>query len=247
MKIGTILFHQGWTDIINCLPLINLFSLQYDKINLIIRKDSKSIIDFYVSQFNNVEIIYTEKYELDNNLHLIVPQYEDTELLFFGVHDAYRKNNYINSFRGTNGEDFFVKKFYTCYGIDYINRINSFDIVRNFNLEDKIYEDFKLKNGEDYVLYHEDTNRDIFLNKENFNKNYNSIDLNGISDVFFDYIKVLENAKEIHLFDSVWASVIYLLDSKYGLFKHIPIYVNCLRGYNLMFTEPIKLNNWFVK
>lgn len=247
MKTGTILFHQGWTDIINCLSLINIFASQYEKINLIIRKDSQPIIDFYVSQFSNVNTHYIEKYELDNNLHTIVPKFDETNLLFFGVHDAYRKNEYINSFRSTHGSDFFVKKFYTVYGINYIERVNSFNLNRNLELEDTTYKDFISKNGENYILYHEDTDRDIFIGKENFNEINKIINLNGISDVFFDYIKILENSKEIHLFDSVWASVIYLIDAKYGLFKHIPIYVNCLRGYQDMFTEPIKLENWIVK
>ena len=44
---GTILFHQGFTDIINCLPLVNIFSKKFEKINLLMRNDFKEIIDFY--------------------------------------------------------------------------------------------------------------------------------------------------------------------------------------------------------
>ena len=35
----------------------------------------------------------------------------------------------------------------------------------------------------------------------------------------FDYIKIIENAQEIHLLDSVWGTLIYQLDAKYNLFK----------------------------
>ena len=62
-----------------------------------------------------------------------------------------------------------------------------------------------------------------------------------------DYIKILENSKEIHLLDSVWGVFVYQIDAKYGLFKNIPITSHCLRGYMPMFTEPIKLNNWIIK
>ena len=65
-----------------------------------------------------------------------------------------------------------------------------------------------------------------------------------MSDVFFDYIKVLENAKSIHLIDSVWAAICYLLDAKYTLLKNIDVNVHCLRGYEEMFIEPKKLPNW---
>ena len=73
------------------------------------------------------------------------------------------------------------------------------------------------------------------------------VDLNKATNTFFDYIKILENSKEIHLLDSVWGVFVYQIDAKYGLFKNIPITTHCLRGYIPMFTEPIKLNNWIIK
>jgi len=127
-----------------------------------------------------------------------------------------------------------------------LNRINYFNLNRNIELEEKLYNDFISTHGNDYVLYHEDAGRDIILDKNNFNSNYRWIDLDKTTYTFFDYIKILENSKEIHLIDSVWAAIVYLLDSRYGLFKHIPIRVNCLRGYKPMFLEPIKLDNWEV-
>lgn len=244
MNNGTMLFHQGWTDIINCLPLINFHEKKYEKINLIVREDSKPIIDFYISQFENVFPIYIDKFRLDNQLHLIVPNFKDTDILFFGLHDGYRNKSYVNQFLNSKPNTFFVEKFYTCYDIDYINRVESFEIKRDFNNENKMYDEFVSKHGTNYILYHEDFGRNIILNKSEFNKNYKSVNLDKISYVFFDFIKILENAKEIHLIDSVWSAIVYLLDSKYKLFKNIPIKVNCLREYKQMFTEPIKLDNW---
>lgn len=246
MEIGTMLFHQGWTDIINCLPLINYHSEKYQKINLIVRDDAKPIIDYYLSQFSNVEACYYNKFELDNNLGQIVQKYDNTDILFFGIHDAFRKNEYINSFLTTKPNDFFVEKFYTVYNIDYLNRVESFGIKRNLELENKLYSDFLLKNGNDYILYHEDVERGIILEKNNFKKDFKWVDLDKTTYTFFDYIQILENSKEIHMIDSVWAAIVYLLDSKYGLFKNIPIKVHCLRGYKPMFLQPIKLDNWEV-
>ena len=37
-------------------------------------------------------------------------------------------------------------------------------------------------------------------------------------------IKVLENAKEIHLIESTYSIAIYLLQKKYNMFENIPIY-----------------------
>ena len=80
----------------------------------------------------------------------------------------------------------------------------------------------------------------------NPDKTKNIINLNKISNIFFDYIKVLENAIEIHLLDSVWGTFIYMLDSKYKLFQNKKIYLYANRGYIAMFIDPIKLNNWII-
>jgi hypothetical protein len=64
--------------------------------------------------------------------------------------------------------------------------------------------------------------------------------------VFFDMIRVLQNAKEIHMIDSVWAAVCYSIDARYGLLSHIPIYIYCHRGFRQMFTEPKTLPNWTI-
>ena len=66
------------------------------------------------------------------------------------------------------------------------------------------------------------------------------IQLDKISNLFFDTIKLIENAKEIYCIDSVWSNFIYLLDVKYKVLrkKNIPIYITCNRGYSFMYENP---------
>ena len=59
-------------------------------------------------------------------------------------------------------------------------------------------------------------------------------------------IKVLENAIEIHLLDSVWGTFVYLLDSKYNLFKNKKSIFYAKRVYSTMFKEPMINNNWII-
>jgi hypothetical protein len=63
---------------------------------------------------------------------------------------------------------------------------------------------------------------------------------------FFDYIKVLENAIEIYLLDSIWGAFIYQLDAKYKLFQNKKIFLYAKRGYRKMFEEPVRLENWTI-
>jgi hypothetical protein len=100
--------------------------------------------------------------------------------------------------------------------------------------------DFIQEYGTNYILTHE-----IDIDQED--ANIKIVNLNKKSETFFEYIKVIQYAKEIHLLDSVWAAVIYLLDTKYGLFADKQINVYCNRGYNKMFEEPIRPRNWCIR
>ena len=245
---GILYFHQGWTDIINCLALINYYCNKYEKIYVIMREDSKELVDFYTNNMKNVHIFYEEKQSIEYDaFNYIIHKYNHIDLkncdfLAMGVHDYMRKDYFINSFRNNyrNGECF-VKCFYESYNIPYIERINSFTVPRNYELEDITYNKFINKNGTEYILYHEVI--------EKYDTTKKIINLNQISNIYFDYIKVLENAIEIHLLDSSWAAVCYLLDAKYKLFqnKNIPIYLYGKRSFVQMFLEPIKLENWTIK
>jgi hypothetical protein len=239
---GILYFHQGWTDIINCLGLINYYCNIYDNIYLIMRDDAKEIIDFYTKDINNLQILYEEKKNLHSNgIQFVSNKYNNIDLqncdfLGIGGHDLCRKDNYINKFRYI--DNCFVKGFYESYNIPYIIRIDNFEFIRNYELEENTYNNFINKYGSSYILYHEVI--------ENYNQKYPIINLNGISNIFFDYIKVLENAIEIYLLDSVWGALVYQLDAKYKLFHNKKIVLYAKRGYRKMFEEPIKLDHWII-
>ena len=234
-KNGIIYFHQGWTDIINCLALINYYSKLYDKIYLIMREDAKQLVNFYVKDIKNIEILY------GGGILFVINKYkklnlEKNDFLCIGYHDKSRNDKYKNAFVKTSG--FFVNKFYTSYEIPYITRINDFTFNRDRILEEDTYNKFIKKYGKKYILYHEVI--------DNYDQNIPIINLNSISNIFFDMVKVLENAVEIHLLDSVWGALIYQLDAKYKLFQNKKIILYARRGYYNMFLSPIKLDNWTI-
>jgi hypothetical protein len=201
------------------------------------------MIDFYIKDLKNLEIFYEEKKNINKDgIPFVVNNYknldiQDIDFLGIGAHDHLRNDKYKNSINKTCG--YFVTKFYTSYEIPYITRINDFTFNRNIKLEENKYNEFINKYGKKYILYHEVI--------ENYDKNKKIVNLNGISNIFFDMIKVLENAIEIHLLDSVWGAFIYQLDAKYRLFQSKKIILHAKRGYHAMFLNPIKLNNWIIK
>ena len=238
-KSGLLYFHQGWTDIINSFGLINYYCNKYDKIYLIMRDDAKRLVDFYTNDLTNIEILYEPKDSL--SFDFVINKYnflklEQPDKLGIGIHDEHRTDEYKGMFDKTTKATCFVEAFYKCYNIPYNIRIDDFTFTRNYDLEQATYQNFVNKYGNDYILYHEVIS--------NYDESKNIINLNGVSDTFFDMITVLEHAIEIHVLDSVWAAFIYQLDAKYGLFKHKKISVYLNRNYKTMFSKPILLDNW---
>ena len=147
---GTILFHQGFTDVINCLPLVNVLSKKFDKINLLMRNDFKEIIDFYLKSLPNVSACYVDKSQIDNNLSSLLNNYRhNSSLLIFGMFDGYRNDSYQGAFSNIDHNLFFVEKFYKSYGIDYSNRVSMFEFERDFELEESTYSKFVEEHGND--------------------------------------------------------------------------------------------------
>ena len=244
-------FHQGWTDIINCLPLINHYSSSYNKVFLAIREDSKDLVDSYCKNIQNLRIWYIPKSDLDSNIWFNRINPNDYDLCIHGHYDMYRLDNYRNSFSKKISEgEHFVDAFYTSYGLEAEDRIKNFEYVRNLEKEDFFYSEFIKTHGSSYILYHDSSENPIKKNSD-----YKYINIGNICKDPFEILKIAENAKEIHLIDSIWASFFYLLDCKYSTFKNIPIYLypfdnrggGCLDySNNLTKIKPIHLKNWVI-
>lgn len=270
-KKACVYFMQGWSDIIMSMALINYYRLKYSEITVLMRSDSKELIDFYVRTLDNVKIIY---FESDNgrfygnivtgpkefveivgntpSATIIVPN--DFEMMFHAEHDKWRKDQYkyywYQSIKKPTNH--FSEAFYVYYDIDFMVRNTYFSIDRDITLEEKRYQEFIKIHGVNYIIYHDDENNHLYgehhvSTKIDFGEkvnDYKYVNLNRQSKVFFDYIRIIQNAKEIHLVDSIWGVICYQLDAKYGLFKDKKIKVYCKRGHQQLFLSPTKLDNW---
>jgi hypothetical protein len=272
MKKACVYFHQGWTDIIMCMGLINYYNEKYNEIYVLIRSDAKDIIDFYIKSLNGVHIVYMDtdngrfygqiissnKDEVTyENGSILIP--ENFDLMFHGEHDRYRKDNYKGYWyqpeNMKNPTNHFSEMFYVFYNIDFSNRISKFIFERDTKLEDKKLAEFIKEYGENYVLYHDDESNhqhgqyhiSTKIDFENKHKDCKYININKQSKILFDYIKIFQKAKEIHLVDSVWACLFYQLDAKYNILQDKIITVYCKRGHQNLFQYPIKLDNWIIK
>lgn len=245
MKCGCLYFHQGWTDIMNQLSLINYYNSIYDELNVIMRRDAEYLVNFYI---RNLKGVTTQYIELNGRYH--VP--DGYDILFHGLLDPHRNDKYKNKFveycQDPSRYKIFTEGFYVAYDIPHNVKVDYFTLERDLFTEQKTYNSVVKEYGEKYVIYHADpTNNSGIATTIDFPAscaNLPKINLNGASPIFFNYLETIYNAQEIHLIDSIWASLCYQMDAKYGFFKDKQINVYTKRGHRIMFEIPKHLKNW---
>ena len=247
---GLLLFHQGWTDILNSLALITLYAPRYETLHIIARTEAAVFVNFYCRFLDNVHVICLPKTMINDIFAFYWAQQHDTlariqsilaldtdstDLLFHGSSDVHRRDDYKDAYHNAcTGGMFFVDAFYTPYGLDPSLRISHFTVERDHNREQEFYTAFYKKHGEKYHLTH-----GIHTD------NPHAVELGNTTETFFDAIQVLEHAQSMTLIDSVWAALVYLLQAKYGLFSKTPItIVSRGHGYEGMFYQPVRFSNW---
>ena len=113
----------------------------------------------------------------------------------------------------------FDKAFYKIVQLDFDIRFNEFYFERNYEKENIVYNNLNPDNQK-YIFVHDDPSRGYEIK---VNSQYKII-RNDIQFGIFDYIKILENAEEIHYMQSSFSDLInsYKLD-KPKLFLHTKI------------------------
>ena len=236
LENGILYFHQEWTDVLNCLGLITFFQKQYKQLYVINRPRTDDLFKFYCKFYKNIILIPEEL--VDTLVNFVKVDYN-----FIGYGDCKRNDKYKDAFikKRMNATDLiqwnFCRDFYETYDIPYSVRTNMFEIIRDPILETAFYD--KIVKEKPYLVSHTLGVKEKLITVKHTLPVY---ELGLTTSIFFDAIRVLEEAEEIHLIDSVWSLVCYLLDSKYKLFQHIPISVYCVRGYDF-FYDP-HLPNW---
>jgi hypothetical protein len=236
-----IVFNQGFTDIIICIGLIFYNLKIYKNVYVLVKPSACEFLKFLCKNYNNIDIISLEPkhpfYHSTEQIDTILQNINDCELLPYG--EFYTPpligNEPIYYSRSPNSDIHYLagsEYFYSYYTKEKINPdeyYKSFILNRDHILEEKFYSKTIEKLGTEYIVINSD-HIDIPLN---INNNYPRFNLSYSTNIVFDAIKTIENAKEIHLTSTFWSKIIDILQKKYNLFENIPIYFHsyCRHGY----------------
>jgi len=208
MNIAYIFPHLGLGDQIISNGLVRHYSELYDKIYLFCKPQ-------YLS---NVSYMYRDNI----NIHFL--SLNDNEVIEFMKINP--NNNYIVT--GHTNEYFklidssvetFDTLFYKILNIDPNIKWDKFYYERNKEKElSAFYETYNLKNEEEYIFIHESVGRKVY---RNIDKSIKQIHPDNMNLNIFDYLYIIEKAKEVHVMNSSFMNLIDCMQLKHNnLFYH---------------------------
>jgi hypothetical protein len=245
--------HLGWTDIINSLALIHYYKDQYDLIYVLMREDAGEMLQYFIKDVPNIvplyfpiDVLSVSVYGIYQHLTQRINENSPSPIpvypLLIGLHDKDRNDQYQGAF--LKSSDHFCDRFYTCYDLSPNTRYEHFVFSRNKEIEmikyQQIVQNKPYKEG--YILINDTPENPI----DTLIRGEDCISLTNVSNCFFDCIMLLENAKEIHAIDTIWACFCFLIDMKYQILKNkgVKVIVYCKRGYREFFKGYETLENW---
>jgi hypothetical protein len=102
----------------------------------------------------------------------------------------------------------FDEAFYKQIGLSFDKRWNDFYVERDSNKEERVLNIIKPP-YDGYVFIHEDKNRNFIIDRTHITPNLGIVTpQDGLTDNIFDYLKVIQHAKEIHCIDSCFKLMI---------------------------------------
>lgn len=228
MSSSFILGHLGLGDQIICNGLIRTVSQNSSVVHLPVKKHNIKNIKDMLKDLSNIDYLSVEDdQEMLKYLNLM-ERFVDNKISFGVFAKGFMKD--VNTFD---------ESFYKQAGFDYNLRWEKFYYLNDEEKQASLLKEIK----EDFIFLHDDHSRNLIIKEQLLNKQYKVFrpdhNLGSKSDyTLFDYIKVLESAKEIHCMDSSFACLIDHLPS----LKYKPKFIHrYIRKNN---NNPFYKNNW---
>jgi len=261
-NIDTVLMlHWGWTDLLQHVGMVRYYQTQYKSVSLICLPHQKEFLEALYPDFNLIFVPCPDRGEID----LVSRRLFDEEYLFLldghqcsdgFIRSCLRQNfkprteiqkincdslsrtawhNISNiKDRDINDPNFDERVgFYTLSGLDHSIAFDYFKIIRNYDAEEIKFRE--LVKMEEYSLVHYVDGMDLSF------VNYPTINLNDQSTKIIDMIKIIENSKEVHIYDSLYGVLSYFLyfsgqlkGPKFYLHKYARMKIPKFFDYNKM-------------
>ena len=223
MNSMDLMVHFGLGDQILCNAMIRNYCKTYDNLNLFVAKHNEKSVKFMFRDVKNLNYIvwshdrsvsfdgfftkessdffewYTNNIESGLDGLLNMPFHP-----FPGAYDFNRRIILI-----TNTKFPFDASFYENAKLDFEKKWTDFYLERDLDTEKKLYYDILgLKDDDEFIFVHDDHSRGYHITK--LDNNLKIIRPDNKDYLIFDYLYVMEKAKEVHVMNS---SIMGLIDT----------------------------------
>jgi hypothetical protein len=219
MRTIHILHHLGLGDHISCHGIVRHNCELFDKVFLFVYSHNIKNVSRMYKDIKNIDFIEVTT----NNYEVFIQNYYSNNKIESLLQVGFAIGPDVN----------FEVQFYNMASVPIEFKYSKFFIERDLEKEIKIFEDLNLKKNE-YIFVHDGGWK---LREEFFTSNLKIVKPENYD--FFDWMYVIENAKEIHCIDSAFICLVDCMDTKdIQLYNH-----RYVRNY----PEHIKLytnKNW---
>ncbi len=194
--------HLGLGDQLVCNGLIRNICKKYEDrtVHLFCKQRCLESVSFMFRDISNILVEVKD----DNDAHAFLPTIDASDKIYVGHHHLFGHVGKIECAE---------KAYYKQVGLKHSRKWDDFYIQRDLDREANLFDTTKLK-GQDYIIFQDDPknnrriNRDFLIGK---NMRVFSPD-ESITGNIFDYLTIVENAKEIHVVESCF---MYMVDLVY--------------------------------
>ena len=185
--------------------------------------------------FKNVDFMYRDVENIN-----VVAVNEDS-----GLHDYLSRNEFdkIISTHFGDGitysyEKYFDDSFYLMVNEDPKVKTEYFKLVRDEEMENKVYDELITKNNiDEYIFIHEKKDYQVLINRDKIEKNIPVV-VADESYGIFELLKVIEMAKSVHVISSSFLSLFMCKKYNENTFAHM----YCDRDYIAPYIEKCGVN-----
>lgn len=214
MSLKYIHHHLGLGDHIICNGMVRHFC----------KKHNNVVLFCYTHYYDNVNYMYRD---LDN-LEIFNFDKEEDAIIFVESNPTVKNSLIKPGFENLDScldRMTFDEAFYHLAGLDFQIRFDEFYLERDMDREDEVCETLN-PDGEKYIFVLDDPKRGYNIDMEKVTDEYKVI-RNDYQFGMFDYIKLLENAEEIHMMQTGFLDLVnsYKMD-KPKIYRH-----NYVRNY----------------
>lgn len=201
--------HLGLGDHFDCNGMVRHYAsnFDYDSIGVFAKSNYYEMVKHMYRDDEKINVIKVDKNNEQGGVQKYLLENIGHHFLKVG-HEHYKNQENKNCW----------EIFYEQVELPLETRYEKFHVERDKEAEDLLYQE--LTNNEPYIFVHDDPSRGFTLDRSHIENKDIRIVENDVSKNIFHFIKIIENAEEIHCMESSFKTLIDIYAKQEKLFFH---------------------------